>query len=225
MSDLEDSDIEEQEPNDSDKEEDTILIPKQIPPKNIIPDSNIDSEDEDNDDIDDSDIDDEFVDEQQDLVDDNINDEPVIPNKLDVDEQLSPINSDIESEDEDYLQKLEPDLQHQYIIRNHPECITANSVEIENLTQITRNEKNIIIDENHKTYPFLTKYERTRILGQRTKQLNQGHPPYVSVPSDVLNGYLIAELELKAKKIPVIIRRPLPNGKSEYWKLQDLEQV
>ena len=27
----------------------------------------------------------------------------------------------------------------------------------------------------------------------------------------------------KVKKIPFIIRRPIPNGGTEYWKLQDLE--
>ena len=32
-----------------------------------------------------------------------------------------------------------------------------------------------------------------------------------------------AEMELKEKVIPFIIRRPLANGASEYWTLQDLE--
>jgi hypothetical protein len=29
--------------------------------------------------------------------------------------------------------------------------------------------------------------------------------------------------EFEQKKIPMIIRRPLPNNASEYWRLQDLE--
>ena len=37
--------------------------------------------------------------------------------------------------------------------------------------------------------------------------------------------YLIAEKELNQKKIPFIIMRPLPNGKKEYWRLQDLEII
>ena len=32
-------------------------------------------------------------------------------------------------------------------------------------------------------------------------------------------------MELKAKKIPIIIRRPISSTKSEYWKLEDLEQI
>ncbi len=90
---------------------------------------------------------------------------------------------------------------------------------------ITRDENGIIIDKNHKTLPILTKYERTKILGQRAKQINNGDKPYVNVAEKVIDGYSIAELELKQKKIPFIIRRPLGNGNSEYWKLSDLEQI
>jgi hypothetical protein len=32
-------------------------------------------------------------------------------------------------------------------------------------------------------------------------------------------------MELKQKRIPFIIRRPLPNGGSEYWRVQDLEDI
>jgi DNA-directed RNA polymerase I, II, and III subunit RPABC2 len=96
-------------------------------------------------------------------------------------------------------------------------------MEIEELAKTTRDKNNIIIDNNHKTIPILTKYEKTRILGQRAKQINNGSKPYINIPEDIIDGYLIAEVELKEKKIPFIIRRPLPNGKFEYWKIKDLE--
>ena len=76
-----------------------------------------------------------------------------------------------------------------------------------------------------KTVPFLTKYERTRVLGQRAKQINSGDTPYLEVPYDIIDGYLIAQLELKAKKIPFIICRPIPDGTAEYWRLSDLEII
>jgi len=136
---------------------------------------------------------------------------------------LSPINSDVESEDEDYLQKFDEEIRDKHLIKYHPELLTGNSIEVEMLTKIVRDSNNNIIDENHKTQPFLSKYEKTKILGQRTKQLNIGDKPYIDVPKSIIDGYLIAQLELKEKKIPVIIRRPLPGGKSEYWKLSDLE--
>ena len=82
-----------------------------------------------------------------------------------------------------------------------------------------------MIDAHHKTLPILTKYERTRIIGQRAKQINQGAKPYIQVPEGIIDGYIIAEMEVKAKKTPFIIQRPLPDGTIEFWKLEDLEQI
>jgi len=47
----------------------------------------------------------------------------------------------------------------------------------------------------------------------------------VKVPESVIDGYIIAELELREKKLPFIIRRPIPSGGCEYWNLRDLEQI
>ena len=69
----------------------------------------------------------------------------------------------------------------------------------------------------------MSKYEKTRILGQRAKQLNSGNKPFIVVPKNIMDGYLIAQEELMQKKLPFIIRRPLPNGGSEYWRIKDLE--
>ena len=93
------------------------------------------------------------------------------------------------------------------------------------MTKVVRNSDNIIIDPLHKTIPFLTKYERARILGQRAKQIESGSKPFVHVPENVVDSYIIAELELQQKRIPFIIRRPLPNGGCEYWNLKDLEMI
>jgi hypothetical protein len=41
----------------------------------------------------------------------------------------------------------------------------------------------------------------------------------------MINGMLIAEKELYEKVLPFIIRRPLPNGGSEYWHMSDLELI
>jgi len=38
-----------------------------------------------------------------------------------------------------------------------------------------------------------------------------------------LDNFIIAKIELKQKKLPFIIQRPLPNNTFEYWKLEDLE--
>ena len=80
-------------------------------------------------------------------------------------------------------------------------------------------------DPNHKTYPFLNKYESTRIIGFRANQLSQGAQPFVDEPDHVTDVREIARMELAAKRLPFIIKRPLPDGTYEYWRLQDLLQI
>jgi len=134
-------------------------------------------------------------------------------------------DDDDDDDDENYLQKFDSEITKNYIQEYHPECFVHNYEEIAQLTKVVRNSDNIIIDPLHKTIPFLTKYERARVLGQRAKQIESGAKPFVRVPENVVDGYIIAELELQQKRIPFIIRRPLPNGGSEYWNLRDLEII
>jgi DNA-directed RNA polymerase I, II, and III subunit RPABC2 len=127
--------------------------------------------------------------------------------------------------DENYLQKFDNDIIKNYVNEFHPECLNHNYDEISKLSVVTKNSDGIIIDPLHRTIPFLTKYERARILGQRAKQIETGAKPLVRVPENVVDGYIIAELELREKKIPFIIRRPIPGGACEYWNLKDLEVI
>jgi DNA-directed RNA polymerase I, II, and III subunit RPABC2 len=135
-----------------------------------------------------------------------------------------------EEDDEDptgevYLQKFDKEINDNYLVNFHPESAVHNYDEILAMTNVTRDKNGIIIDELHKTIPFLTKYEKARVLGQRAKQINSGATVFVKVPEKVIDGYLIAELELIEKRIPFIIRRPLPSGGSEYWSIKDLENI
>jgi DNA-directed RNA polymerase I, II, and III subunit RPABC2 len=128
-----------------------------------------------------------------------------------------------EEDDDNYLQKFDEEINKNYIHDFHPECLIHNSDEIAKLSIVMRNADHIIVDPLHKTLPFLTKYEKARVLGQRAKQIENGSAPFVNVPEQVIDGYTIAVLELKQKKIPFIIRRPIPGGAFEYWNLKDLE--
>ena len=141
----------------------------------------------------------------------------------DVDE--SDDEDDTDDEDDDYLQKLDEETNKNFIVSEHPESIPHNYDEIRGLSKITRNKKGVIIDKLHRTIPILTKFEKTRVLGVRSKQINDGAKPFVKVPSDIIDGYTIAQIELKQKKIPFIIKRPLPNGGCEYWNIKDLEII
>ena len=128
-----------------------------------------------------------------------------------------------EEEDEHYLQKFDSEMRDNFILNYHPEARTHNYEEVKALARVTRDGRGIIIDPMHKTLPFLTKYEMTRVLGQRAKQLDSGAKAFVKIPLNVIDGYHIAKLELEQKKIPFIIKRPFPNGGIEYWHVYDLE--
>lgn len=134
-----------------------------------------------------------------------------------------------ESDEEDdintKLKKFDKELRDNYLRNFHPESLVQNYDEIYNLARVVRDDNCIVVDALHRTLPMLTKYEKSRILGQRAKQINDGATPFVKVPEGVIDGYLIAIKELEEKKIPFIIRRPLPNGGSEYWHLEDLEII
>lgn len=77
-------------------------------------------------------------------------------------------------------------------------------------------------DVGHTTYPFLTLYEKTKVLALRASQLAHGAPPFIDVPDYLTDVYEIAKAELEAKRLPFILKRPLPDGKFEYWRLADL---
>lgn len=134
-------------------------------------------------------------------------------------------NDDDDDDDDDILQKFDNETKKKYIAVHHPECLSFNHEETETLSRVVRDENGKIVDPYHKTLPILTKYEKTRILGIRTKQLNEGAKPYIDVNPTLIDGYIIAQLELEHKRLPFIIRRPIPNGGSELWKLQDLEII
>jgi DNA-directed RNA polymerase I, II, and III subunit RPABC2 len=130
---------------------------------------------------------------------------------------------DSDDDDENYLQKFDQINKKNLIHNYHPELVTHNNDEVESLCQVVRNEHGVIVDPLHRTVPFLTKYERARILGERAKQLNMGAKPLVELGPEVIDGYLIALKEFEEKKIPFIVKRPMPNGGCEYWKFKDLE--
>ena len=132
-------------------------------------------------------------------------------------------SDDEDDDDEHYLQKFDSDMRDNYILNYHPEAKTHNYEEVKALARVSRDAQGIIVDPLHKTIPFLTKYEMTRIIGQRAKQLDSGAKTFVKVPLNVMNGYHIAQLELEQNKLPFIIKRPLPNGGIEYWNVSDLE--
>ena len=150
-------------------------------------------------------------------------------------------DSDIESSDEDddssmdesvyeeYGNKVDQEFKKNFMRNVHPQEFHEDYDSIKIMTNVSRDDKNLVIDENHKTFPILTKYEKTRILGLRISQLNKGAKPFIDLSKyetqKFIDNHIIAESELRQKKLPYIIMRPIPDGRREYWKLEDLEIV
>lgn len=200
----------------ADNEEDNI--------DNVVEQDN--SSDVDYEEINDEDEDDEDEEEKESDEEGENNEDEQLKNferEMMGDNELYDDEDDESDLEEDYLQKLDSSMQTDIVSSHHPELLQHKYEEIEALSKVIKNEENIIIDPFHKTVPFLTKYEKARILGERAKQLNAGGKPFVNVEPSIMDGYLIAEKELHEKKLPFIIKRPITNGGCEYWKVEDLE--
>ena len=72
------------------------------------------------------------------------------------------------------------------------------------------------------TQPRINRFEKAKMLGVRSEMLANGSPTLINVPPGMSSTYEIAKLEYRQKKIPLIIKRRLPNKTFEYWKLDDL---
>ena len=228
------SDIEDNEKYSSDEEEEEDSVVQDDVEDDV--DDEIDDVDADVDveeDLEEDDDDDESSvkhggkgsDDEEDEEDESVNDISQVPQ---LESNNADGDSDDEEEDEDdllYLQKFNAEVNKNYLANAHPECVANNYDEIVVLTKVIRDGQNNIIDPLHRTLPYLTKYERTRVLGQRAKQINSGSTVFVKVPENMIDGHLIAEIELVQKRIPFILRRPIPGGGCEYWNLKDLEIV
>ncbi len=81
-----------------------------------------------------------------------------------------------------------------------------------------RREKNL----ERITSTFMTKYEKARVLGTRALQISKNAPLMITPLPGESDPYKLAERELTEGKIPFIIRRYLPDGSYEDWKLSEL---
>ncbi|XP_017759306.1 PREDICTED: DNA-directed RNA polymerases I, II, and III subunit RPABC2 [Eufriesea mexicana] len=71
------------------------------------------------------------------------------------------------------------------------------------------------------TTRYMTKYERARVLGTRALQIAMCAPVMVELEGET-DPLQIAMKELKQRKIPIIIRRYLPDNSYEDWGIDEL---
>jgi DNA-directed RNA polymerase I, II, and III subunit RPABC2 len=69
----------------------------------------------------------------------------------------------------------------------------------------------------------MTKYERARLLGTRALQISMNAPIMVQVDTGETDPLQIAMKELREKKIPLIVRRFLPDGSYEDWSIDEFD--
>jgi hypothetical protein len=51
---------------------------------------------------------------------------------------------------------------------------------------VVRDTEGRIIDKLHRSIPFVTKYEKARIFGERTRQLNSGAIPFIVFERNII---------------------------------------
>ena len=71
----------------------------------------------------------------------------------------------------------------------------------------------------------MTKFERARVIGTRALQISKNAPVLVDLGDEDHDPIAIAEKELAERKIPFVIRRYLPDGSFENWRVAELEII
>ena len=145
-------------------------------------DNNSDSEseiNEDNDDDDEEDNEDENEDDDEDKKEKEVKSvTDVVPSLANDDiintdnQSLGLLEDSSDDEDETLYEKFDDEMRERVIEEFHPELQSHNYSEITVLSKTVRNSDGIIVDELHQTTPIMSKFEYTRILGMREKQLN-----------------------------------------------------
>ncbi len=161
----------------------------------------------------------------EEIIDTENTDDVIEEQEVDSKTTNSDESDESDDEDTDEFKKFEQDNNMDLLLDYHPEIKQISYKELDTLSIITRDDEGNIIDPLHQTLPFLTRYEKARILGLRAKQINDGSEPLITITQDMIDGLTIAKLEFEQKKLPFIIRRPLPNGASEYWPVRDLQDL
>ncbi|MHA1521940.1 MAG: DNA-directed RNA polymerase subunit K [Promethearchaeota archaeon] len=59
---------------------------------------------------------------------------------------------------------------------------------------------------------FITRYERSRIIGARALQISFQASPFMDIPPEMTDPIEIAAYELENKFLPITIKRKMPTG-------------
>ncbi|CAG8604701.1 10062_t:CDS:2 [Cetraspora pellucida] len=133
-----------------------------------------------------------------------------------------------EYQEQDLVEELEPDLPSGYGAEEPRDVnidiqggvgIISNGVGGVGM-DIDKAEK-VVQEKERVTTPYMTKYEKARILGTRALQISMNAPILVDRDNET-DPLEIAKKELRQKKIPLMVRRFLPDGSYEDWHVREL---
>jgi DNA-directed RNA polymerase subunit K/omega len=110
----------------------------------------------------------------------------------------------------------------QFLNTHHPECRLDYREDVFQLLPLASYPPDNGGDKRHRSVPYVTIYEKAKIIGFRANELAQGARPFIIVPDHVSDVIDIARLELEARRLPFILKRPMPDGTFEYVRLSDL---
>jgi len=130
------------------------------------------------------------------------------------------------------VKKKEPEVKKKQSIASTPATATKPKIEEAKQTNNTvdmfdeddLDVRNVMMNYDYtknKTNPRITKYEMALLIGKRATQLECGATPNIKI-SPGQSVISIAEEELRQRKIPLIIKRPIGNT-FEYWKPEHME--
>lgn len=105
------------------------------------------------------------------------------------------------------------------VVHSGDAAAAAAAQQPRNNVQTTKERR--IPNEKRTTTPYMTKYERARVLGTRALQISMNAPVLVDLEGET-DPLQIAIKELREKKIPLVVRRYLPDGYYEDWTCEEL---
>lgn len=108
---------------------------------------------------------------------------------------------------------VEPQIDDNVETEENPDLIPENDAAVVDAKMVPLKER--------KTTKFLTKYEKARVLGTRALQISMNAPVMVELQGET-DPLRIAMKELEEGKIPIIIRRYLPDKSYEDWHVKEL---
>ncbi|KAF3040284.1 DNA-directed RNA polymerases I II and III subunit RPABC2 [Didymella heteroderae] len=135
---------------------------------------------------------------------------------IDFDEEAEP---EIMDDMDDAEGGEDPDVDDNIVVSGDASAAQAAKDKAKNSVDAEKAKK--VPNENRTTTPYMTKYEKARVLGTRALQISGNAPVLIDVEG-MTDPLQIAAKELREKKIPLVVRRYLPDGFYEDWTCEEL---